>query len=380
MEFIVSTAAVCFIACHGGAADHFATFAKSLSKEGETVDVFASGPALKKFQERGIEVKQSFSADEISAEEEDLLAAQIAKACLVASVVITDVGHSFDIKIQKALAFYAPEVPRFAYYDNPESCVPGGYSAVAAEVMMAAQGVLFSNANLAKARVFQAPDREVDFGSRKKIGIGYCPITQAEKVAKRRESEQAFMRAQLFLKNGIEEKGQRVLVYFGGNNEEYFSKAFPAFLSIFAQAMQRSDFANLVIVIQQHPGAKAQNLDKAMVLNWMRDNQEVMGAPKIILSDVNSEEAQVFADGAMYYQTSMGPQFLLAGIPVIQIGHETYADILVRNNLCPSVTEADKLEDVICNLESGESLNRDVILGELGIKSDWLEILKKSIK
>ena len=42
---------VCFIACHGGPADHFATFAEDLVKKGHTVHVFAAGPALKKFEE-----------------------------------------------------------------------------------------------------------------------------------------------------------------------------------------------------------------------------------------------------------------------------------------------------------------------------------------
>lgn len=139
MSFLASAAAVCLIACHGGPADHFATFAESLSQSAETIEVYATGPALKKFQERGIEVKVPFFIDKISPEEEDVLAEQIAKSCSTASVIITDVGHAFDIKIQKALARQATHVPRFAYYDNPESYVPGGYSAVATEVMLAVQ-------------------------------------------------------------------------------------------------------------------------------------------------------------------------------------------------------------------------------------------------
>lgn len=102
MSFSASAAAVCLIACHGGPADHFATFAESLSKKVGAIEIYASGPALKKFQERGIEVKAPFSLDAISPEEEDALAGQIARACSKAAVVITDVGHTFDIKIQKA--------------------------------------------------------------------------------------------------------------------------------------------------------------------------------------------------------------------------------------------------------------------------------------
>ena len=102
MSFSVSAAAVCLIVCHGGPADHFATFTENLSKDVEAIEIYASGPALKKLQERGISVKVPFSLDKISPEEEDALAEQIAKTCSEAKAVITDVGHTFDIKVHKA--------------------------------------------------------------------------------------------------------------------------------------------------------------------------------------------------------------------------------------------------------------------------------------
>lgn len=381
MSFSASAAAVCLIACHGGPADHFATFAESLSRDVGAIEVYASGPALKKFQERGIEVKVPFSIDKISPEEEDVLAEQIAKACSTASVIITDVGHAFDIKVQKALARQATHVPRLAYYDNPESYVPGGYSAVAAEVMLAANGILFANSNLAKAPIFQEPGKEIDFGSRKKVGIGYYPINQAERIAKRRASDQLSMRQTLFSRNDLIDTGQKVLVYFGGNNEEYFSKALPAFLSLLEGGMEQSDFTNLVIVIQQHPGAKSKNIDGNMVSTWMGKHSETRQAPKMILSDFSSDDAQTIADGALYYQTSMGPQFVLAGIPTIQVGHETFEDILVRNQLSPSVTDVGQFISVIDGLSHQQKeIPREVILEGLGIKPNWLPTLEKAIK
>jgi len=100
-SFSALAAAVCLIACHGGPADHFATFAESLSRDVGAIEVYASGPALKKFQERGIEVKVPFSIDKISPEEEDILAEQIAKACSTASVIITDVAMRSILKFKK---------------------------------------------------------------------------------------------------------------------------------------------------------------------------------------------------------------------------------------------------------------------------------------
>jgi hypothetical protein len=135
MSISTSTAAICLIACHGGPADHFATYAEVLIKEGYDVQIHATGPALKKFQERGIEVKSSFSLDNLTPDEEDHLAQAIAKTCSTASMVLTDVGHAFDIKIQKALSNHATKIPHLAYYDNPEPFVPGGYSSTAAAAL-----------------------------------------------------------------------------------------------------------------------------------------------------------------------------------------------------------------------------------------------------
>jgi hypothetical protein len=251
---------------------------------------------------------------------------------------------------------------------------------VAAEVMQAAQGILFANSNLTQASIFQAPDTAIDFGSRKKVGIGYYPINQAEKIAKRRTEEKPILRQALLQKNGIADQGQKVLVYFGGNNEEYFSKALPAFLSLLEQGMGQSDFTNLVIVLQQHPGAKAKNIDRNLFEGWASKYRQTPHAPSVIISDSNSDDAQTVADGALYYQTSMGPQFVLAGIPTIQIGHETYEDILVRNRLSPSVTSVDQFIGVIADLnQQKKEVQRDVILEGLGIKQDWLQTLETAL-
>ncbi len=371
----MSKAAVCIIACHAGPADHFATYTEELSKQGFDVQIHASGPALKKFQERRIEVKSSFSLDHLTPEEESRLATRIAKTCSVASIVITDVGHAFDVKIQRELTIHATKVARFAYYDNPEPFVPGGYSSNAAEVMLAAEGLLFANEKLAKAKIYSQVGKEVDFASRTRIGIGYYPVIQAEKIAERRKSEHESVRSALLLQNG-----EKVWVYFGGNNDEYFTKAFPAFLSFLAQASEQIDLSNLVVVVQQHPGAKQKNQDGTLVFAWLEEFGGKVKMPKIILSDFSSDQAQVLADAAFYYQTSMGPQFVLAGIPTVQIGHETYEDILVRNQLAPSVTSAAQLAQVSKTLEKTSDKPKDLILSSLGIREEWSQILVNAIR
>jgi hypothetical protein len=368
MSFFTSAAAVCFIASHGGPADHFATFTERLSKEVAKIDIYASGPALTKFQERGITVKCTFSADDINAD----WAKQLTKICSSANVVITDVGHPSAIAIQEALATEAPHILRLAYYDNPEAYVPGGYSATATKVMQASQGVLFANSHLAET---------MDLGTIKKIGLGYYPTKPAEKIAKRRLEEKGILRQKLLENNNITDNGQKVLVYFGGNNEEYFLKAFPAFLSLLEQGMTTPNFQELVVVLQQHPGAKKTNTDRNQCEEWAIKHIRTAQIPKIVISNFSSDEAQIVADGALYYQTSMGPQFVLAGIPTMQIGHETYEDILVKNDLIPSITNVDQLLEALGTLKEKQiEVPQKVLFNGLGIKEDWLQILEQTIK
>lgn len=341
---------ICFIVCHGGPADHFATYAEVLTKKGYPVQIHATGVALEKLQARGVKVDSAFS---LNADEDT-----IAKTCSAAAIIITDVGHPFDVNIQKALASHAPQSRRFAYYDNLEPFVPGGYSSTAAEVINLAEGVLFANDRLANAPVYRAVGQEIDFGDKKRYGIGYYPIRSIGKA------EHANARAAFLKKNGIEDRGQKIYVYFGANNEEYFSKAFPAFLSIVAQA----DLQNAIIVLQQHPGAKERNLD----------GQQIKASQaKILISDFSSDEAQVLADGAFYYQTSMAPQIVLEGIPAIQIGHEIYEDLLVRNHFVPAVTNVEELKEAITTTRK---VPQQDLLTVLGINEDWPTRLEDIIK
>lgn len=370
---------LCLIACHGGPADHFATYSEVLSKKGYEVQIYATGPALVKFKERGIEVKSPFSLDGLSNEKEDALAISIAKTCKAASFIITDVGHPFAAKVQKALSIHALNSHHFAYYDNPEPFVPGGYSSTAAEVIKFAKGVLFANDTLATSSIYSDPGKEIDFTDKKRFGIGYYPVSQAHQISEKRILQHDSARLDFLLKNNITDTGQKLLVYFGGNNEEYFSKAFPSFLSYVTEASKLANFENVVIIIQQHPGAKVKNLDGQQVEFWLKDFGKQANMPKIIISDFSSEAAQVLADAALYYQTSMGPQFVLEKIPTIQVGHETYEDILVRNHLAPTVTDANGLIEAIKDLDKNKKMSEESLLNSLGIKEDWPTRLENAI-
>ncbi len=77
----------------------------------------------------------------------------------------------------------------------------------------------------------------------------------------------------------------------------------------------------------------------------------------------------------------MGPQFALAGIPIIQVGHNTYEDILVRNHLCPSATTSSEFVKAFLEVkpEAISEERQQLLFKGLGITSDWFKIFKQAI-
>lgn len=407
---------VCFVACHAGPAAHFATFAEHLSRDGSTINIYAlKGPALDTFQRRWpqqlvskllkipkrcIQSGTHLTAFSIPAPtEEDEIAELIAKRCSTAPVVITDVGHPFAAKVQGALAKYA-KVRRLTYYDNDSLNVPGQYPQIAAGVMGGSQGILCANAHLADEPTFEVGGSSLIH--LKRVGIGYFPVEQAYKIAKRRQNERTSLRETFLQDFRPLPEGTKVLLYYGGNNDEYFDKALPAFLDIIENGMKRethSDFSNLLIIFRQHPGAIKDSKDLKEVRHRLcvwDDKGFMLKAPRVIFSrnsddtslppdmrtDRPPEDLQVIADMVMYFQTTMSSQVVLAGIPTTQVGHLAYQDVVVKNRLVRSVTTADEFVDVVEKLKPNQQqdIPRDVILHGLGFKEEWLDILKKTLE
>lgn len=360
------SASVCFVACHGGPADHFAVFAEHLIQKGYQVEVYASGPATEKLSSRGIKAI-AFDTTEPEAAE------TLAKKCAQFSVVITDVGHQFDLDLQQALKQHALKTVRLAYYDNPESFVPGGYSSLAEKVMLAADQALFANARLVQ-------EIKIELPVERRIGLGYYPVEQPERIASKRASDHALSRCKFFSDHAAQDRGQKLFVYAGGNNSEYFDKALPAFLEMLSQACQKEDLSKLVIVLQQHPGAKGLNLDKKQIEQWMLEHSSSEKSPQWVISTWNSNDIQIAADCMLYYQTSMGPQFVLAGLPVIQVGHHVYEDVLVRNQLCATAINPHQLLTHIQAFEQKQPSDHALIMQGLGILPDWRDHLEKALR
>jgi hypothetical protein len=234
--------------------------------------------------------------------------------------------------------------------------------------MSASNKVLFANSRLATMPAFN------EFTT---VGIGYYPMAEARACAQERALKKVQMQKNLLESHGIQTDGKKILVYFGGNNSVYFDEAFPKFLSLLTEGIGQKDLSRFVIVLQQHPRAKGANIDKRKLDSWLCENQDKATAPKIIVSDYPSSDAQVFADKALYYQTSMGPQFALAGIPTIQVGHERFDDILIRNGIAPCATDVETFLSAIFS-ESCAEVNESQIMESLGIRENWQEVLTNS--
>ncbi len=358
----LATAAVCFITFHGGPAAHFADWAPQLAKEGITVEIYASGVATDKFKDQN---SHQFSIEADQAIQD--LAQEIFNTSknYQKFTVITDLGHSYAPAVLEALA--AHNLRTWVYYDNPESFVPGGYSTEAEKAMQVAPRILFANTHLA-----------LGLGDKPRIGLGYFPLAPIAAMKKRRQAEQTSLRAQLL----PDYADKKILVYFGGNNSDYFEKALPAFFKILSDTIQEQDLSQFAIVIQQHPGAKSKKFEDPLVANWVKETSHNPNAPSLILSTFNSNDAQVIADGAFYHQTTMNAQFLLAGIPTVQIAHERYDDTLVKQGVIPSVTTADELKKVISQWAQPNqqpSISEKQVLAALGHSSKWFQTLKNVV-
>lgn len=356
-----------FIACHGGPAVHFVEFSKELQGASYQVEIFATGPALDRLRTAGA---VEFNPDKLNLEDpscQKILAEKIAAFIKPGATIITDVGHSIMEQMQTSIAQASPNTQRLAYYDNPESFVPGGYSQTAAKVMRCADKILFANAKLALEPLYTSPETVVEFPCAQRIGIGYYPIQQAIYLRASRDARHAVRRREFFEKFHLVDVGQKILVYFGGNNDVYFHQAFPAFLQLISQA--NLDPSQYLILLQQHPGAKEKNSD-VMLIKYH----------PIMISELTSEDAQILADVALYYQTSMGPQFALAGLSTIQVGHNTYPDLLIKGGIAKSCTNTTDFLNALRSIHTSTPLPPEKLLKALGVCTDWALRLQRALQ
>ena len=355
---------LCFIVCDGGPAGHFAEFTKYLISDNRlSIDIYTNEIHQAKFEDlRNHERIRMFhfSLHGMNESDEDNLATKIIENCMKENVdkILIDIGNQFDVKLARKLT---NTIDFWCYYDNPEEYVPGGYSNRCIEMMSLCQNILFANKNLARLELDEKIIR----------GIGYYPIEIAEKLKQRRELERTQLRDKYGWKN-IE----YIFIYFGGNNQLYYELAFPHFLSLLSQIDQQS-LHNTLFLFHQHPAAKKDNYDGNLFQNWLEKNSHIQAS----LSQLTSDEAQILADGIFYYQTSMAYQFALIGIPIMQVAHKIYKDILVQHNLCHTAIDLNQFENglKLFKKQNNSMENKQLIYDAIGYNKNWLKNFREIV-
>ena len=376
---------VSFIVCDSGPAIHFADFTKKLlSNDKLRVDIYTSELAREKFQDlpasNDIQLF-NFALDKVNNEEEQSLAQELLKTCLNRGTrtIIIDIANKFNKKVLIAfheLSNLLCNIRCWCYYDNSEEYVPGGYSIRAEETIRLSQNILFANMNLIKrdSKIFSLSNVQIDLHGKNIQGIGYYPINTSEKLYQRRQFEKQILRDK-YNWNHI----KYVFVYFGGNNQDYYEHAFPTFLSVLSR-IDTKLIDDSLFLIHQHPAAKKENRDGLLFRKCFLNHHSV----QVALSQLNSDEAQIIADGIIYYQTSMAAQFALIGLPIMQVAHEIYKDILVKHQLCEIATNSTEfingLKVLKEKIQSGNSIqHKKFIYDAIGYRFNWLENLQNVI-
>ena len=361
---MVFATAVCFIVCHAGPADHFAAYAEVLQKNEISCTIYASGPALDLLKKKGVEIIPFDSLSEGAAK-------QLAERCARFQVILTDVGHDFATEVQEAFQGRA-----IAYYDNPEAFVAGGYSEKAAEAMRKARCVFFANKRFSKEPIFANLSEEILLSSRK--GIGFYPRSLGESILHARKEQRGALRNKLFAFLNTLDQGQTLFAYLGGNNTTYFETAWPQFLRALQEAQKVQDLSSILILLQQHPGAKEKGLDWIQAQNLPKTE----GSAQILLSFLTTPELLTVADAVIYAQTSLGPQFAYAEIPTIQMMDPPYQDVLVTHQLCSTATSGDTLLKALNEIIQGTWRAPDLSALDqaIGFDPEWEKHLVDAVR
>ncbi|MCH9610791.1 MAG: hypothetical protein S4CHLAM81_00860 [Chlamydiales bacterium] len=189
-----------------------------------------------------------------------------------------------------------------------------------------------------------------EIATKEKMGIGYYPIGESRKLNGARQDDGARLRAEYFHHIGKKDEGQKLCLYLGGNNSDFYENAFPAFCEMVPNKSQ------LHFVVQPHPSSKELKLPE-----------------HVRLSDWNTMQMLTIADLVLYHQTSMAPLIAFAGIPLIQVADKIYLDMLTRSGVAFASSSSELLQEI------EECKKRLYQPSLVGFRQDWPTRLRKSL-
>lgn len=366
---------LCFVTSHPNPASHFEKFICLYEEYGFQCKVITDKNVCGKFAQ----IKSKVVVIDPSNTETEQLLNAIEKEIASQSIVITDIANEIWVSLHKMLSEKHPAIKRAVYYDNPERYVPGSYSELAAKIIDKIEIILFANASLVQKGIESHEGVSIDLSKKSNFGIGYYPKIEATQILgiKQNPEKVKSIKKSLLEKNSIPDKNQKIYVYIGGANDVYYNKAFPHFLKLVSEVTKvyNSPLQNTIIVLQQHPRAKVEGNQDAKLVNKLPSSCNLPEGFSFFVSDLPTSEALSIADGVFYYQTSMSAQFVFAGIPsVIQVGHDTYSDVLIRAGF-PSVTDCENLIQALSS--NAANANLQDLERQLGMDPDWMKNLLK---
>lgn len=377
MTALFSTLALVCVATQPEAVAHFCQFQNSLDKHTQ-IEIIALDQAASAAEQRKANFYDALDGKGLSrvSDAERLLALErTLEMVKLASHVIVDIGDPFTIKLFDQLQSKFPHIQRWVYYDKPESYVPGGYSKSANKLISLAHGILFANANLPNQTLWADPNSPIDTSHCEQAGIGYCPLDLAINL---RSIKGPKARANLLSSLNLPEQHQKIMLYIGHSSDEYFQKAFPAFLNMLDELTMTQDISNWCIVLHQHPNAKEFQDELILLREWKKKSP--WNRPQIYINPVSFTEALAGANLALYYQAASVNQLVMAGMPTLQVTHKTYPDLAIRSGLVPSVTRARTLyEQANTHLTTPPRYLPTDVYNKLGIREDWEDVLMHAL-
>jgi hypothetical protein len=375
----VDAAEICFIATHPAAGEHFGDFALRMKGDGLPYQFLATEMGYTNATKNPITVTNLNSLFngrkliDLTDSELAELASAVVKSCRHAKRILVDGCSPFSVKVLETMHEMAPEVKRImAYYDNPETAYIPGYSENFAKIAKLANVLVFSLSTQPQQRVMSTATAPLEMEGKELIGLGYYRKQAVENFIRLRTHPEVVKekRYTLFRALHREDRGEKLVVFFGGANETYIFKAFPAFLDRTLGPMAgKADWSNTIFILQQHGRAKTEykNGDHLKLEEWCKRHPQIT----FVTSMLPYDDAVVIADVALYHQTGASLQFLLAGMNGMQVG-DRFEDTPVRLGYFPSIGP-DESELFVKRLSDPkrEAAALGPIEQSIGIRADW---------
>lgn len=366
----VCAAELTIVCLHQGPAGHFADFTKVLDREKISYQIVAAEKGAEELKKRHIsfiEFKNNTLLKDLPPTEAQVTAKRLLDLCKGSRKLLIDVGNPFAATVLQNLK--DTSVQCIAYYDNPESLVEGGYSSSVALIVPHVQKIFFANKNLAATSIYTHKHQPLSYQARP-YGIGYCDMADIDNIIKLRRQPKVDTR-------------EKVVVYVGGANDKYYTSGITTFLKLLTEACHKHDLSRYHLIFRQHGRALQEgNLDGSLVKEWKASSPNT--APLITFSDSKEpfNEVVAKADILTYYQTSASPKFVLAGIPVMQVGPDRIEDVAVDSGAASHVDNAKDFLAGLLRLSEGHGYSeatKEKVRTKIGYDPNWPQNLLKAL-